>query len=89
MIGQSLMRYQGPNRMKLEDIRRNVKLKYAADTAARSRERYGDPAVGGGMVPSPTAQRVARHPRQPPNQDSARHHLPHYRRRMKIRFPRT
>ncbi|WP_146456153.1 hypothetical protein [Rubripirellula tenax] len=54
-VGQALHRFQGPERLKLEDIRRKAKLDYLANAEAQSRQRYGELGVQG----SPSAPRVA------------------------------
>ncbi len=41
-IGQALSRFQGPGRLKLEEIRRQARLQYLANAASRSRQRYGE-----------------------------------------------
>lgn len=56
-IGRALTRFQGRQRMKLEEIRRNVKLRYLAQANARSEKRYGeiDAARGEVLRSSPAA----------------------------------
>ena len=41
-IGRSLARFQGPDRIKLEEIRTKAKLDFLAQAAMRSKARYGE-----------------------------------------------
>ena len=41
-IGRSLARFQGPDRIKLEEIRQKAKLEFLAEAAMRSKARYGE-----------------------------------------------
>ncbi|QDT01912.1 hypothetical protein K227x_02810 [Rubripirellula lacrimiformis] len=55
-IGRSLSRYQGAGRLKLEEIRQKSKLQYLAESAARSRQRYGEIGAAPGVTsPAPAA----------------------------------
>ncbi|TWT80938.1 hypothetical protein CA13_23850 [Planctomycetes bacterium CA13] len=55
IIGRSLARFQGPERLKLEEIRQKARLEALAIAAARSQQRYGEL---GSQAPS-TSPRVA------------------------------
>ena len=41
-IGRSLARFQGPDRIKLEEIRQKAKLDFLAQASMRSKARYGE-----------------------------------------------
>lgn len=41
-VGAALHRFQGPGRLKLEQIRQKARLEFLAEAAARSRARYGE-----------------------------------------------
>ncbi|KAA1260836.1 hypothetical protein LF1_33780 [Rubripirellula obstinata] len=41
-IGRSLTRFQGPDRIKLEEVRQKAKLDFLAQAAMRSKARYGE-----------------------------------------------
>ena len=41
-VGRALQRFQGSQRLKLEEIRRKAKLEYLTTAAAKSRQRYGE-----------------------------------------------
>ena len=65
-VGRSLARFQGPERLKLEEFRQKARLEALSEQMMRSQQRYGelgvDPNAGAG-----TANRAApRNPIQPP-----------------------
>lgn len=41
-IGAAMHRFQGPGRLKLEQVRQKARLEYLAEAAARSKARYGE-----------------------------------------------
>ncbi len=47
-IGRSLSRFQGPDRLKLEELRQKARLEVVAKATARSEQRYGE--INGGAV---------------------------------------
>ncbi|MGB7325606.1 MAG: hypothetical protein WBD31_12100 [Rubripirellula sp.] len=59
-IGAALSRFQGSGRIKLEEIRRKARMQFVAESAARSRQRYGSDAAAAGAVarPAPAPRQV-------------------------------
>lgn len=49
-IGRALSRFQGPSRLKLEEIRQKAKLQFLAESAMRSQQRFGEIQAAEGDV---------------------------------------
>lgn len=72
-IGRSLARFQGSDRLQLEEIRQQAKLQYLAQSTARSKQRYGEISAAEDRVlqsvPAPTVPPAAVAPPAPPEAD--------------------
>ncbi|TWU22197.1 hypothetical protein Pla52o_32520 [Novipirellula galeiformis] len=60
-IGRSLARFQGPERLKLEQVRQTARLEMMATAAKRSQQRYGeiDAAAPAAAAPASSAGKTA------------------------------
>ncbi|TWU45034.1 hypothetical protein Q31b_02050 [Novipirellula aureliae] len=68
-IGRALSRFQGPERMKLEEIRQKARLQALAVAHARSQQRYGEIESAGRAPGSTTRPDNAIQPPQMPAED--------------------
>jgi len=68
-IGRALSRFQGPERMKLEEIRQKARLEALARANARSQQRYGEIESAGRPAGVPSRPSNAIQPPQMPAED--------------------